>query len=495
NGGLYCTGSNSTGQLGLGTNLTELYTPKLLPRGALRSEKISRVSCGESHTAVVTESGKLYTCGDGRHGKLGLEENENNVHELTFVQRYKELFVSNVITFTPVVIIGVITLYKLRIILFFNFPKVACGGCHTILVGQRRETNNRSQREDNSQVEHIQKRNPLPPLKLNRRQSETLDEHVGETTKRKNSTESVTNGTVEASLEKIEETDKGNVGSDVTDPTNDVEKSDSPEKRTSEQPEEKSSNEEENAGTTLANTRESEESERQDENSELRTEEEAPPTKTDAENNVQEEEKSESMNDEKDNKENESNETSVKARENSAENNEEMNKDNDDSLENKDETDSNKDAKESMQESDNGDDAKRETSPKEETSPSDSTPPPKPPRLKSGSGNSSAERASSMEKEDDEEGNENEGKTEDIPVKKSDATEEDELSGGKEESGSTKPATRSGSTKSARSAVAAEETIEIDNQNDKDRVVEEEKVNSDNAQDDADVVQSPPPKT
>ena len=54
NGSLYCTGSNSTGQLALGTNLTELHTPKLLPRGALRNEKITRVSCGESHTAVVT---------------------------------------------------------------------------------------------------------------------------------------------------------------------------------------------------------------------------------------------------------------------------------------------------------------------------------------------------------------------------------------------------------------------------------------------------------
>ncbi|KAK9306232.1 hypothetical protein QLX08_002971 [Tetragonisca angustula] len=452
NGSLYCTGSNSTGQLGLGTNLTDLRTPKLLPRGALRNERITRVSCGESHTAVVTESGKLYTCGDGRHGKLGLEENENNVHELTFVQRYKELFVSN----------------------------VACGGCHTILVGQRRETNNRSQREENSQVEHIQKRNPLPPLKLSKRQNEARDEHVGETTRRKNSSGSATSAqeTVETSLErKIAENNEDR--SAVEDSTNDVEKSDGA--KDSPEPEEVSSNEENADETTpVAGANESEESVRQDENSELKIEEEASPTK------VREEERSESTNDEKNDEENKD-EASAEG------DNEETNKGNDDILENKDEAD----VKELTKESDKGGDGERETSPKNGTPPSDSTPPPKPPRLKSGSESSSVERASSMEKEtdvDERRRTENEEKTEDISAKKSDATDEDE-SGRKEESGSMKSATRSGSTKSARSRVAEEETIEIDNQNDKDRVTEEEKVNSDNAQDDADVVQSPAPKT
>lgn len=51
---MYCTGSNSSGQLGLGTNVTELHTPKLLPQGVLKNEKINRISCGESHTAILT---------------------------------------------------------------------------------------------------------------------------------------------------------------------------------------------------------------------------------------------------------------------------------------------------------------------------------------------------------------------------------------------------------------------------------------------------------
>ncbi|XP_018347925.1 PREDICTED: LOW QUALITY PROTEIN: X-linked retinitis pigmentosa GTPase regulator [Trachymyrmex septentrionalis] len=135
NGNIYCSGSNDSGQLGMGININETHTPKLLPRGALQDEKIVKIACGESHSAILTESGKLFTCGDGRHGKLGLEENENNVHEVTFAAKYQELFVSN----------------------------VACGGCHTILVGRRHEIDYQSRRQSDSME---QKKSSLPPLKL-----------------------------------------------------------------------------------------------------------------------------------------------------------------------------------------------------------------------------------------------------------------------------------------------------------------------------------------
>nr|XP_050858898.1 X-linked retinitis pigmentosa GTPase regulator [Vespula vulgaris] len=162
-GNVYCVGSNASGQLGMGTNVTEIPTPKLLSRDALQDQSIVKIACGESHSAVLTESGKLYTCGDGRHGKLGLEENENNVHELTFAIKYQELFVSN----------------------------VSCGGCHTILLGKRRETNNQTNQESETiQIDHqIQRKNSLPPLKLpvNRLQNES---HMDKVEDEKESTES-----------------------------------------------------------------------------------------------------------------------------------------------------------------------------------------------------------------------------------------------------------------------------------------------------------------
>ncbi|XP_008550734.2 X-linked retinitis pigmentosa GTPase regulator [Microplitis demolitor] len=132
NGDIYCTGSNASGQLGMGTNITEIQTPKQLPCNNLKEEIIKKIVCGESHVAIITESGKLFMCGDGRHGKLGLEENENNVYELTYVAKYEELIVTN----------------------------VACGGCHTILVGRKKNSET-----DNENLKQT-KINSLPPLKV-----------------------------------------------------------------------------------------------------------------------------------------------------------------------------------------------------------------------------------------------------------------------------------------------------------------------------------------
>ncbi|CAK9798475.1 X-linked retinitis pigmentosa GTPase regulator [Anthophora plagiata] len=508
NGNLYCTGSNSSGQLGLGTNAIELHTPKLLPRGALQNETITRISCGESHTAIVTESGKLFTCGDGRHGKLGLEENENNVHELTFVPRYKELVVLN----------------------------VACGGWHTILVGQRREPSHTQKDMENAQMEHIQKRNSLPPLKshINRLQNETRDENINEIIKdqlnEKNSTE--TTMSVQPTLEKVPENIKENmknenenIANDITDCMNNIKKTDSPEKNSQKSPMEspeknstesfeKSSEEmskglssdptmnimklEEISKEMPINKEESQGSSKaQNENQELKEDNKNAEMKTDTENNVQGKHKSETMNNEQDSTEN-NNVSSAEIKKNDMENNEISNEESD--VKNNDGTDNKRSSNEDIEpssmkeqtESSNGDNIKEEASPEKQMSPSSSTPPPKPPRLKNGSGNSSNERTLSMEKENENANVDNEAKSENTPDKEAETTERKNSM--KNESGSMKSSTKTGSSKSTRSRDGTEETIEIDKQNEKEENIEEEKMNNDNTQNDADVVQALPPR-
>ena len=36
-------------------------------------QQFTHVSCGDNHTALVTDNGQLFTFGDGRHGKLCLD--------------------------------------------------------------------------------------------------------------------------------------------------------------------------------------------------------------------------------------------------------------------------------------------------------------------------------------------------------------------------------------------------------------------------------------
>ncbi|KZC03772.1 X-linked retinitis pigmentosa GTPase regulator, partial [Dufourea novaeangliae] len=438
NGSLYCTGSNSTGQLGLGTNVTELFTPKLLPRGALQNETVKQIACGESHTAIVTESGKLFTCGDGRYGKLGLEENENNVHELTFAPRYKELIVSN----------------------------VACGGCHTILVGRRRESNNATDKEKELiQTEHVQKRTSLPPLKvpLTRLQNDAREENKNENEKEQPNQEanvietSAGSATTESKMESVQmdaENNRENVTNGDTDLTDKI----------METEDNKKSAEDSTKQTTLEEM------------------------KVDEENNIQKAMEAEIMNGENDNQKN-NNVAENEVTKNGTESNKEVVKGSN-TLDNKENgNEEHKPKSENMETVSNDKVIEEKVS---EMSTSGSTPPPKPPRLKPGSGNNSpTERTSSMEKED--ETSDGNVMTEETLNKEPDIVNNNE-STQKHESGSVK-SSKSESSRSTRSRVGTEETIEIDKQNNKEKIIEVKKLANDNSQDDADVVQSPAPRT
>ncbi|XP_051033889.1 X-linked retinitis pigmentosa GTPase regulator [Phodopus roborovskii] len=106
---VYAFGLGQFGQLGLGTFLFETSEPKVIDR--IKDQKISYISCGENHTALMTDIGLMYTFGDGRHGKLGLGM-EN------FTNQFFPTLCSNFLRFTV--------------------QLIACGGCHMLVFATPR---------------------------------------------------------------------------------------------------------------------------------------------------------------------------------------------------------------------------------------------------------------------------------------------------------------------------------------------------------------------
>ncbi|CAH0769808.1 unnamed protein product [Bemisia tabaci] len=79
-GKVYIWGSNTEGQCGLGQTPSIIAAPTLL---TIKNSIITHVSCGYYHTAFVTEEGKLFICGEGENGKLGLGDDiVNQVYPL-----------------------------------------------------------------------------------------------------------------------------------------------------------------------------------------------------------------------------------------------------------------------------------------------------------------------------------------------------------------------------------------------------------------------------
>ncbi|XP_014646555.1 PREDICTED: X-linked retinitis pigmentosa GTPase regulator isoform X2 [Ceratotherium simum simum] len=106
---VYTFGLGQFGQLGLGTFLFETSEPKVIEH--VKDQKISYISCGENHTALITDVGLMYTFGDGRHGKLGLGlENFTNQFIPTLCCNFMRFIVQ----------------------------LVACGGCHMLVFATPR---------------------------------------------------------------------------------------------------------------------------------------------------------------------------------------------------------------------------------------------------------------------------------------------------------------------------------------------------------------------
>jgi X-linked retinitis pigmentosa GTPase regulator len=100
-GNVYVWGSNKEGQLGLGDEAEETsYSAENL---CFEKDTIKDISCGYYHTAIVTESGDLYTFGEADGGKLGLGDivnnNQDTIDEPTKVEIPEKVGRSKIISY------------------------------------------------------------------------------------------------------------------------------------------------------------------------------------------------------------------------------------------------------------------------------------------------------------------------------------------------------------------------------------------------------------
>ncbi|KAL7644766.1 UNVERIFIED_CONTAM: hypothetical protein RMT77_004579 [Armadillidium vulgare] len=101
-------GLGLSGQLGLGNAIEQTTCFKHVTKDSL---KFIFVTAGDTHSAAISSDAMVYTWGCGRHGKLCLGEQD-------FSPR-----------FSPVIV------NRLR---HLNAVQVSCGGCHTMVLGYRR---------------------------------------------------------------------------------------------------------------------------------------------------------------------------------------------------------------------------------------------------------------------------------------------------------------------------------------------------------------------
>lgn len=106
-GDVYGFGSNLSGQLGLGREVLSFSVPECVE--TLLGKHICAAACGEIHTAFLTVEGHMYSCGDGRHGKLCIEIENGDEGSVQCTPQPVTRF----------------SQYRVK--------QVACGGCHTMV--------------------------------------------------------------------------------------------------------------------------------------------------------------------------------------------------------------------------------------------------------------------------------------------------------------------------------------------------------------------------
>ncbi|EFA86155.1 regulator of chromosome condensation domain-containing protein [Heterostelium album PN500] len=86
-GNVYAMGNNETGTLGVGDDKLGRVTK---PTKVAMPEKVKQLSCGATHTLFLAESGRVYSCGWGSEGRLGLGDNTTNRYVPTLIPFFHE---------------------------------------------------------------------------------------------------------------------------------------------------------------------------------------------------------------------------------------------------------------------------------------------------------------------------------------------------------------------------------------------------------------------
>ncbi|XP_028404721.1 serine/threonine-protein kinase Nek8-like isoform X2 [Dendronephthya gigantea] len=92
-GKVYACGSNSFGQLGLSKLNVSDSNPRLVK--SLEEKNVSHIACGDAFTVAVTADNEIYTWGKGARGRLGTGS-EDNTHEPTLVKFQEKLRVISI---------------------------------------------------------------------------------------------------------------------------------------------------------------------------------------------------------------------------------------------------------------------------------------------------------------------------------------------------------------------------------------------------------------
>ena len=115
---LYTFGKNTYGQLGLG-HTSPISSPTLVTY--LQTKKIETIVCGAEHTVAITNDGEVYTCGLNLKGQLGLGDTHNR-NSPTLVENVSSRHLSYQ---------GYSLEKGERVV------QAACGGLHTLLITDR----------------------------------------------------------------------------------------------------------------------------------------------------------------------------------------------------------------------------------------------------------------------------------------------------------------------------------------------------------------------